>query len=51
MESNKNIKKNIIIIIASIVVIIVAVVVGCLFFFKDKWFNVIGQIKDYGIYF
>ena len=22
-----------------------------LFFFKDKWFNVIGQLKDYGIYF
>ena len=22
-----------------------------LFFFKDRWFNVIGQLKDYGIYF
>ena len=22
-----------------------------LFFFKDKWFNIIGQLKDYGIYF
>ncbi len=22
-----------------------------LFFFKDRWFNIIGQIKDYGIYF
>ena len=22
-----------------------------LFFFKDKWFNVIGQLKQYGIYF
>ena len=22
-----------------------------LFFFKDRWFNIIGQLKDYGIYF
>ena len=22
-----------------------------MFFFKDRWFNIIGQIKDYGIYF
>ena len=22
-----------------------------MFFFKDRWFNVIGQLKDYGIYF
>lgn len=20
-------------------------------FFKDRWFNIIGQLKDYGIYF
>ena len=22
-----------------------------MFFFKDRWFNIIGQLKDYGIYF
>lgn len=22
-----------------------------LFFYKDRWFNIIGQLKDYGIYF
>ena len=22
-----------------------------LFFFKDRWFNIVGQLKDYGIYF
>ena len=22
-----------------------------MFFFKDRWFNIIGQIKDYGVYF
>ena len=22
-----------------------------MFFFKDKWYNIIGQLKDYGIYF
>ena len=22
-----------------------------MFFYKDRWFNIIGQLKDYGIYF
>ena len=22
-----------------------------LFFYKDRWFNIIGQLKDYGVYF